>query len=245
VADRPQARDDLELAAWHLEALYGLDERGDLVRVLGSGNPEPPLVHLVTTRAGNDWRFHARLPSAVRARLEPLLAAEPTLSAEGRPRCTDAVRAALEEAGYRVDGEYSGPCFVLPTGLETPTGVVEVTAANEGAMARYFDGPWSDLEASQPMFAILDGDDAVSLCFVARPSPGVAAEAGVETAEMYRRRGFASRVVRAWVVAVDAGGRLPIYSTSWDNEASRRIASGLGGRWYGVDTQWASAVMLP
>jgi len=244
VAERLEPGDDLELAGWHLEAMYELDEAGDLRSVPGTGNPEPPLVHLVTTRDGNLWRFHARLPAPVRALLAPLLAGEPRLDRSGAPGCFAAVRRALEQAGYSVDSAYSGPAFVLPRTPTRADGVVELTAANEGLMAQFFDGPWPDFEASRPMFAVEVDGAAVSLCFVARPSPGRAVAAGVRTIEAFQRRGYAKRVVAAWASAVYGQGRLPLYSTWWENEASRAVAAGLGGRWWGVDAHWSSAVML-
>ena len=75
---------------------------------------------------------------------------------------------------------------------------------------------------------------AVAICRSARePSPGI--EASVFTAEGYRGRGFAQRVVAAWARELSDRGHVPLYSTWWDNAASRRIAERLGGELYAVD----------
>jgi hypothetical protein len=52
-------------------------------------------------------------------------------------------------------------------------------------------------------------------------------EAGVETAAA-SRRGHAPAVVAAWAAAVRALGAEPLYSTSWQNSASRAVARKLG-----------------
>jgi hypothetical protein len=73
------------------------------------------------------------------------------------------------------------------------------------------------------MFAVFADDEPVSICFCARRSD-VAAEAGLETAAPFRGRGYALHVTVAWALAVRATGRIPLYSTAWDNHASRTVA---------------------
>ena len=73
------------------------------------------------------------------------------------------------------------------------------------------------------MIAIVEDGHPVSICFCARRSE-VAAEAGVETVERYRGKGFGSRVTAAWALAIRASGRIPLYSTSWTNHASLAVA---------------------
>ncbi|MEP6870279.1 MAG: GNAT family N-acetyltransferase, partial [Anaerolineaceae bacterium] len=95
---------------------------------------------------------------------------------------------------------------------------------------------WTDGldESQQPCFGVGAAGKIVSLCHSSRLSPEVAA-AGVSTAPAYRQRGFARRVVLAWAAAVIASGRIALYSTTWDNTASRAIADGLGLRFFGED----------
>ena len=49
----------------------------------------------------------------------------------------------------------------------------------------------------------------------------------------------AAAVVAAWAAAVRASGRLPLYSTSWDNVASQGVARKLGLVLYGADLSFA------
>ena len=77
------------------------------------------------------------------------------------------------------------------------------------------------------------GERAVSICGSARITSR-AHEAGVETHPDFRGRGHAVKVVAAWARAVREDGRIPLYSTSWENEASRDVARKLGLVQYGV-----------
>jgi predicted GNAT family acetyltransferase len=90
------------------------------------------------------------------------------------------------------------------------------------------------LPCRQPCLAIVDHGRLASLCYSARNTP-VAAEAGVDTLEEFRGRGYAPAVVAAWARAVRREGRVPLYSTSWDNLASRSVARKLGLVMYGAD----------
>ena len=65
------------------------------------------------------------------------------------------------------------------------------------------------------------------LCGCARRTDE-AAEASLETAEPFRAQGLAERVTAAWAIAVRASGRMPLYSTSWENSASLAVARKLG-----------------
>ena len=105
-----------------------------------------------------------------------------------------------------------------------------------------FDWLREGWEGYAPVAAVVADGRAVSVCFSSRLTSRVA-EAGVETAEPFRGRGYATRAVAAWAHAVRAGsprdsaggGRLPLYSTSWENLASQAVARRLGLRLYGVD----------
>ncbi len=126
----------------------------------------------------------------------------------------------------------SGPAFAFPREMTMPEGVSliedpESLVGELADLAPELDGRW-------PIYGVLDGGRALSVCFCARVS-GKAAEAGVNTVEAYRGRGLAPRVVAAWGSAIRASGRVPLYSTSWKNTASRSVAEKLGLRAYASD----------
>ena len=74
-----------------------------------------------------------------------------------------------------------------------------------------------------PIAAVEAEGSAISVCCCAART-GDAAEAGLETASAFRGEGLAVRVTAAWALAVRASGRVPLYSTSWDNTASLKVA---------------------
>jgi hypothetical protein len=80
-----------------------------------------------------------------------------------------------------------------------------------------------EIPGRSPIVAVLEDGHAVSACFSARRSD-VAAEAGLETAQAFRGRGLGPRVTSAWALAIRAAGLTPLYSTSWDNDASLAVA---------------------
>jgi predicted GNAT family acetyltransferase len=111
---------------------------------------------------------------------------------------------------------------------------IRVTDTN-AAVLRPLLEPWfPDVQVGQPMFAVVVGGHAVSVCCSVRET-AEAFEAGVETVAAHRRRGYAPRAVTAWAREVRAMGRVPLYSTSWQNEASRAVARALGLIHFGTD----------
>jgi len=90
--------------------------------------------------------------------------------------------------------------------------------------------PWRS-----PIVAVMDSGCPVSVCFCATRASENTVEAGLETAAPFRGRGFAPRVTAAWAAAIRASGRIPLYSTSWTNDASRAVARKLGLKQYAID----------
>jgi RimJ/RimL family protein N-acetyltransferase len=82
------------------------------------------------------------------------------------------------------------------------------------------------------VIAFADGQPA-AVCHSPRGCTAVAAEAGVETLEPFRNRGLATAAVACWARAIQRTGRLALYSTSWENVASLRVARRLSARPYG------------
>jgi len=198
-------------------------------------DPPPPRLFLGRTRAGHLWRFHHDLPQSSVAELEAALRSEPVAADLSQlPRCLVALQATLaRDAPFA--GMWSGPAWRFPD--EIPASgheVVPVTAANDDLVRPVFPVLADDLPWCQPCLAIVADGRLASLCFSSRNTP-IAAEAGVNTVEEFRGRGYAPAVVAAWGQAVRAEGRIPLYSTSWDNLASRSVARKLGLVLYGAD----------
>ena len=147
-------------------------------------------------------------------------------------RCAadDELREAVETHA-EVTAEYRGPAYVLPllSPREDAVPVSPSTPLHPELVAR----GWHALEQPPYIGVVRDGL-VVACCFSSRSTPE-AAEAGVETAESYRGRGLARVAVAGWAAAVQASGRLALYSTTWGNDASQHVASALGAHEYGED----------
>ena len=205
----------------HLHTLFLLDSDGRIRGTREPGSEPGPRFSLIRGRTSCAW--------AVRADVAPEVAEALNGLARTEPAVADFRDAPVHAERYRtlVDGEvYFGPAFTFPKTIRQPDDTVRVSALP--ILARHFSG-WTaaEIPGRAPIAAVVDDGHAVSVCFCARRS-GAAAEAGLETAEAYRGRGFGAQVTAAWALAVRASGRVPLYSTSWENGASLAVARKLG-----------------
>jgi hypothetical protein len=237
---------DLRFLELQVAALFTHDPAGRIVAINEPDGGPAPCFFLGRTRVGNLWRVRHDLPTAAARQLDALAAAEPVrddLHAE------PANMAAFLEA-LRADGEscsiQSGPAYRFPDMLPAPAGLMPsagvtwITRANLHLLHPLEQMGWdrealaAQFEGWEPIVALVEDGAAVSLGFSSRLTER-AAEAGVNTLEGYRGRGYAPVVVAAWAHAIRASGRMPLYSTSWDNHASQAVARKLGLIQYGAD----------
>jgi hypothetical protein len=201
-----------------LKTCFVLDDRG---RILETREPQPsrgPLFVLIRSVTACAWAVHRRVSDDVAARIAVLASQEvPTGDLRGQPSHAAEY---LSLTSGRVG--FCGPAFVLPENLPEPGEVVQVES--ESVLQRHFRGwvPGEIAAGRAPVLAVVEDGHPVSVCFSARTSD-VAAAAGLETAEGFRGRGFAGRVVAAWVRTIRAEGKLPMYSASWENAASLAV----------------------
>lgn len=202
------------------------DARG---RIVSTREPEPtqgPLFTLIRGAAGCAWAMHAAVAEPIAWELGRLAGEEAPLPAHDPrqpPRHAAAYRALLRGSSL-----VAGPTFTVPDELPGARGFALSIVDRLEPLTRHFRG-WTSAELPEraPIVAILEDGYPVSVCFCARRSDEAAA-AGVETASSFRGRGFAPAVTAAWARAIRATGRLPLYSTSWDNAASLAVARKLG-----------------
>jgi RimJ/RimL family protein N-acetyltransferase len=225
---------DIELLDLKIEALYRLNADG---RILGSNEPEAqpaPRLFVGHTRLGNRWRFGRHVSDELVAELERVL--------QPAPITADLTEAAIPlqplrellQTGEELPTFSSGPTWRFPDEIRQTAEVTLITADNVGLLLPFF--PWAAEELSfrLPCAAVVEDGVAVSICCSSR-NTAKAAEAGVDTIEQYRGRGHATAVTAAWARAVRASGRIPFYSTWWENAASRGVARKLGLIQFSVD----------
>lgn len=229
---------NLDLMALQAETLFRHDAAGRLVAVNEPGDLPAPRLFVGRTTEGNLWRFRRDLPPALVRDLERALAAEPqTADLREPPAAFDRLRDLLE-AHAPAERVWMGPAWHFPEEPLPASDAVPLTTTDGLTLESPFAWLAAEVGDVQPCLAVIREGTVVSVCFSARTSPR-AAEAGVETLEAQRGRGYAAAAVVAWAAAVRAAGRLPLYSTSWDNRASQGVATRLGLVLYGADLHFS------
>jgi RimJ/RimL family protein N-acetyltransferase len=231
MAADPALDDDDHWLRQHAVVLFDLASHGR-IRGLNERDPEtgPPLVFVARGRRGTIALFRDDVPSGLADRLtatarelphwdgraDGLAVYEPQLAA---------VRQWADAAEIEVS---HGPAFRFVDAASQPfrDDLLLVDDANAHLLDRHFPYTRSVLGARSPVVGIVRDGAIVTACYSARRRP-TAAEAGVATAEGYRGAGLAVAAVAAWAEAARAAGMTPLYSTSWDNAASLRVAAKL------------------
>jgi RimJ/RimL family protein N-acetyltransferase len=218
----------------HVDALYTHDDAGRMLRGNYPGGEDAPRFFLGRTAHGNEWRFRHDVTDAVRHELELLSAAEPV---SGEVLLSPHGSAPYENILAQVEpirSIWSGPAYGFPDELPPAPHATLITQANRDVLRPHLDAWLPDVAIGQPLIGCIVDGHAVSVCGSVRIT-AVAHEAGVETAPNFRGRGFAIEAVAAWARAVRDIGRIPLYSTSWQNVASQAVAARLRLVRFGAD----------
>ena len=222
--------------ALHLDTCFVRDEHGRILR-----SREPDSYHgswffISRSMHATAWAVHAAISDATAQELDRLARQEPPSRDLREPPVHAERYLALiaHERGADAVQTVSGPAFVFPERIEPVSGIVEIH--DEAALNHHLKGwlPGEIAAGRAPVMAVVEDGFAVSACCCARLTDKDA-EAGLDTAEAFRRRGFAVRVTAAWALAIRASGRVPRYGTAWTNEASLGVARKLGLIQYAVD----------
>jgi RimJ/RimL family protein N-acetyltransferase len=226
---------DRELMELRMAALFTHDAAGRIVTINELDGERAPRLFLGRTRDGHVWRVRDDLPQDVVDRLAALLGAQPPLDS-ANPRQPLAFAALCETlARHAPLGDVEqGPAWRFPETIPAARDVVFIGPENRELLCKHYAYAADHLDAGWPVAAVIKEGVAVSICHSSRLTPDVA-EAGVDTEEPFRGRGYARDVAAAWAAAVRQSGRIPLYSTSWDNLASQAVARKLGLGLYGVD----------
>jgi RimJ/RimL family protein N-acetyltransferase len=225
---------DQELMKIHVEALFTHDANRRLRDINEPGGAPAPRFFLGRTAVGNIWRFRYDVPEALVEQLEILCADEPlTRDLRAKPKHYEAYIRLLQ-TDATVQRVWMGPAYRVRVEPRPPAHVVRITHENAELLRFGFAGLITELTDNQPFLAVVREGRAVSVCRSVRIT-SEAHEAGVETLSAFRGRGYASEVAAGWATAVQAMGRLPLYSTSWENTASQGVARKLAMALYGAD----------
>ena len=227
---------DRDLMNIHVEALFASDGNGRLRGINEPGGEvgPGPRFFFGNAREGSVCRFRDDLPESVVTRLRKLAAAEPMLTDFRKfPRCRGQFNDVLQSHGP-IERAWAGPAYRFPDRIEPPANVIRLSPENARLLKNELARMVPELDDERPYFAVIEDSQAVSICRSVRLS-SKAHEAGVDTLEGYRQRGYAASAVASWALSVRALNLIPLYSTSWDNVASQGVARRLDLVQYGVD----------
>ncbi len=230
---------DLELLELQVDALWTHDAHGRMRRSNEPDGDPAPRFFFGRTREGNRWRLRYDVPADIVSQLEQLAASEPiTEDLRAQPVNIEAFCDVLRLHGA-VQDISSGPAYQFPADIAWPAHAVEITEANAELLSGLIPDEDSmhvprSLTVRKPWIVVLEGGIGVASCFSARLTARVA-EAGLWTHEAFQSRGYGSAATAAWACAVRDMGRIPLYSTDWNNLASQGVARKLGLRMYASD----------
>ncbi|USG66113.1 GNAT family N-acetyltransferase [Brevibacillus ruminantium] len=188
---KPTAHDLME---FHVEALYTHDHNMRLrtINEPWPGEAPAPRFFLGRTIEGTSViRFRYDVPEMLIDQLESLCADEPIIKdLHTKPKHFDAYMNLLQGERFTM-----GPCYLVPGELAPTIQVVSITRENMTEFLRGgFEWLTSEIDYAQPCIALVRESRTVSICRSVRITSR-AHEAGLETLEEFRGRGYASAVV--------------------------------------------------
>lgn len=227
----------LDLLKIQVETLFVHDQNGRLTYINEPAESEiypAPRFFLSYTESDFIYRFRHDLPSALCQKLEALIHSItfPTDSPHNPPCAKEIEKLLLSHAP--IEKVWTGPAFQFPEQMVLKSNAVKIDKNKKDLLEFGFLDWIPELDFIQPCLAIIKNGHAVSVCHSVRKS-SMAEEAGVDTLDAYRGNSYAPSVVAGWAESVKMNGKIPLYSTSWENKASQRVAQKLGLIQYGVN----------
>jgi RimJ/RimL family protein N-acetyltransferase len=214
----------------HVEAEFSHDAAGHLVSTNEPAATPAPRFFLGHTALGVVRRYRRDVPEARRRALEAALAVaalDPSVAATDWPLDPTPFEHILSQDAP-IQHTSAGLAFRFPRALPLVPGTRILRDTADATLLHPLLAAWApDIQSSPPLVALVFDGQAVAVCGSVRITPR-AHEAGVETAAPFRGRGYARAVVAAWSAAVRALEVEPLYSTTWQNTASRAVARALG-----------------
>ena len=181
----------------------GVDSDNGLVRIPG---PDPDDIARVYAFYSEDqyWVFFRHdLPPSIQKQLRELPAEKVFRDHQG-------IKMILATAGAGVTvGHYQS--YLFPDGLNP----------------HQFSDVVEQVQDGRREYAIIQGGKVVSVCRSVRENDR-AGECYVFTEPAYRGRSYARQTTAAWAYHLQQSGKIPFYSHTHDNHASKGVASSLG-----------------
>ena len=229
-----------ELLEMQIKALYIFDSNSRMTAInepwassSGQIKPAPKLHYGITLDGKSLFRFRHDLSPETIGQLEKFILEEAVAEAVA-DKANPLNACVLKQLGTFLsllgsDKYIIGICYNFSNSIEKDeTCGININHENINSLEiGEFDWLIEEINHCQPCYGFLEENKVVSVCRSVRKSES-AHEAGAFTAEKYRGRGLAESVILNWAKAVQSKGLYPLYSTSYDNKASQRVAEKMG-----------------
>lgn len=220
---------DLDIMRLHVQAEFTHDAAGDLV---ATNEPTPgvaPRFFVGDTALGLVVRFRRDVPAVRRRALGEalaIIARVPGSNETDEPLDPMPFEHLLSQDAP-IQHTSVGLAFRFPPPLPLVAGTRILRDDADASILHPLLAAWApDIRHSPPLVAMIVDGQAVAVCGSVRIT-SQAHEAGVETAPPFRGRGYGMGAAAAWAMAVRSLGVEPLYSTTWQNRASRAVARAL------------------
>ncbi len=225
-----------QLLLFHVQALFEHDTNGRLLTTNEPGPRPAPRFFLGRSPDGIICRFRHDLSQPLVEQLTALALKEPVEDViTPEPKFLEQFTQLLLSHAP-IQKVWSGPAYRVPIPQPLQPQALKITRRNTHLLPDEFGWLRESIEEEQPCLGLVQDGRIVSICRSVRIGEQ-ADEAGVETLPECRGNGYAPIVVSAWATAVHQLGRIPLYSTAWDNKASQAVARKLAMPQYGVTFQ--------
>ncbi|MFS0857442.1 GNAT family N-acetyltransferase [Paenibacillus taichungensis] len=205
--------------------LYTMDNQKRLLSINEPDDGQAPAFFIGITSVGQCFYYHEQLP----------LTLIEELGCDTELPLDIAKLIRRVETFKPVKSVWMGPAYAFPEKCgEWHPNVQLIESHRTFLLEKHFPDLIEHLHEKMPVIAYVMEDSAVAVCCSARVSQQ-GAEASLYTAHNFRGQGYAAEAVKCWQYHIKESGRIPIYSTSWDNIASQTVARKLGLIQFGVD----------
>lgn len=215
-----------ELIKIQASTLYVLSEENRMLRINEPSQASSPAIFIGQTREARTAYFRYDIPQFIIDEIK--------LTIFDSLNIIDLCR--IVEKYKKVKDIWIGPAYSFqPSEINTLDNMVTViNESNKHLLRKHFGNLINQLGVRSPIVACIMNGEVVSVCCCSRKS-NRAAEASLLTIENFRGKGLAQKVVSRWSKEIIEEGLIPLYSTSWDNLNSQRVAQKLGLLKFGMD----------
>lgn len=215
-----------QLIKYRPDLLFKLNAIGDLLTINKPTEPysyKPPILYACWGKGVFVFKMRADLPKSWQNKINSRLLQTDGFNTLHFEEIKVALIELTDELGISVHIK-SGPAFYIPREPVAESDIIEVHQGNREVLQPNYQYTYQYIDHLQPCNAKIINGKAVAICRTVRRYLSLV-EAGVDTIEAYRNRGFGAEAVASWASKAWSEGLIPCYSTASENKAYLALAS--------------------